>query len=349
LNEVIDDEYSKVIKELYSQSLKIQTSYELLEEAKVVKNRFVLISMTDGLNFNESTKLTNDLVTKYPFINNPEKLLSSFNKSYKQFKSSYELYLVNDVVKQRFSDDDIKIKRSVSSLLSEIETLKSNIDKYNYSELFQNINVLFTELNNENNFFVTSDPVQAEKDVINFDIKITPRKNIKSSSVLETRDFSTSVPIKGGIKIDFSTGLFVTTGLYDRSYSTTTSTSDSTKSSISENKNNSLAQLSLGALMHISPRWTSSFKPSFSWGLGLNSSDLTNANLFIGASAMFGNNDRFIVSTGVSLANVDYLKGKYSLNTEISTEDIDDDLTAKAARAGWFISFTYNLTNKKKE
>jgi len=46
---------------------------------------------------------------------------------------------------------------------------------------------------------------------------------------------------------------------------------------------------------------------------------------------------------------VDYLKGKYSLNTEISTEDIDDDLTAKVARAGWFIGFTSNLTNKKKE
>lgn len=349
LNDVIDDEYSKIIQELYSQSLKIQTSYELLEEAKVVKNRFVLISMTDGLNFNESTKLTNDLVTKYPFVNNPEKLLSSFNKSYKQFKSSYELYLVNEKVKQKFNDDDSKIKGSVSSLLSEIETLKATVDKYNYSDLFQNINVLFTELNNENNFFVVSDPVQAEKDVINFDIKITPRKNIKSSSVLETRIFSTSVPNKGGVKIDFSTGLFVTTGLYDRNYNTTVSPSGSTKSTISENNNNSIAQLSLGALMHISPRWTSNFKPAFTWGLGLNSSDLTNANLFVGASAMFGNSERFIISTGVSLANVDYLNGKYSLNTEINTDEIGDDLTEKATRAGWFIGFTYNLTNKKKE
>lgn len=349
LNDAINDEYLLMIQELYSHSLKIQTSYELLEEVKVMKNRFILISMTDGINFNESTRLTADLVTKFPFIKKPEKLLSSFNKSYRQFRSSYELYLVNGKVKQKFNNDVSKIKSSVSSLLSEVENLKVTVDKYNYSELFQNISVLYTELNNKNNFFVVSDPVQAEKDVINFDVKITPRKNIKSSSVLETRSFSTSVPIKGGIKIDFSTGLFITTGLYDRSYRTILSASDSTKAEISENNNNSFGQLSLGALMHISPRWISSFKPAFTWGLGLNSSDLTNANLFVGASGMFGSNDRFIVSTGVSMANVDYLNGKYSLNTEMNIEDIGDDLTEKVTRAGWFISFTYNLTNKKKE
>ncbi len=349
LNEIINDEYSKIIQELYSQSLKIQTSYELLEEAKVVKNKFVIISMTDGLNFNESKEQTDNLVTRYPFVNNPEKLLSSFNKIYKQFKLSYGLYLVNDKVKQRFENDVVRIKGSVSSLLSEIETLKKSVDKYNYLELFQNINVLYSELNNENNFFVVSDPVQAEKDVINFDIKITPRKNVKSSSVLETREFSTSIPIEGGVKIDFSTGLFITTGLHNRSYNTIVSTDDSTKSIITENKNNSLGQLSLGALMHISTRTISNFKPAFSWGLGLNSRDLTNANLFIGASGMFGNNERFVISTGVSLANVDYLNGKYSLNTEINTDDIGEDITEKATRVGVFISFTYNITNKKKE
>lgn len=349
LNNVINDEYSKIVQELYSKSLNIQTSFELLEEAKVLKNRLVLISMTDGLNFSEVTSQANELIIKYPFAKDLYKLLSSFSKSYKEFKSSYELYLINEKVKQKFVNDETKIKASVNSLLSEIEDLKKTIDDYNYSMLFQNINILFTELNNQNNFFSVSDPVQAEKDLINFDVKITPRKNITSSSALETRDFSTSVPIEGGVKIDFSTGLFMTTGLYNRQYSVTESNSDKTNSIISEDSNNSIANVSLGALMHISPRCTSSFKPGFTFGFGLNSTDITNANVFVGGSAIFGNNERFIVSTGLSLANVDYIKGKYSLNSEIKTTTIETELTEKATRAGLFLSFTYNLTNKKKE
>src|SRR5690606_27509344 len=125
---------------------------------------------------------------------------------------------------------------------------------------------------------VVSDPVQADKDVINFDIKITPRKDLSNVTNLENRLFSTTVPIKGGVKIDFSTGLFITTGLHDRRYSLNQSSTDSLSSTISENKNNNVAQISLGALMHISPRTTKYFKPGFSFGFGLNSTDISNAN-----------------------------------------------------------------------
>jgi hypothetical protein len=50
-----------------------------------------------------------------------------------------------------------------------------------------------------------------------------------------------------------------------------------------------------------------------------------------------------------SLASVDYLNGKYSLDKDIETESIGEYLTEKTTRTGWFISFTYNLINKKKE
>jgi len=349
LNAIISDEYSKIIQQLYSRALILHNSYEVLEEAKLIKNKLVIISMTDGLSFQEYSSKTKKILLDYPYAKNPDNLLSSFNRSYRQFKSAYQLYLVNEIVKQKFSSDEDKIISNINPLLTEIEELKTKTDKFNYSELFQNLNILFTELQNKNNFFVASDPIQAEKDVINFNIKISPRKNINSSSVLETRNFPTNVPIKGGVKIDFSTGLFITTGLYDREYNTSVSASDSTMSIISENTNNSIAQLSLGALMHISPRWTSSFKPGFTFGFGLNSNDLSNANVFIGASAMFGNQERFIISTGVSLANVNYLNGKFQLDSNIETSKLNVELTEKVTKAGWFVSFTYNLTNKKKE
>ncbi|MEO7991200.1 MAG: hypothetical protein ABI663_16740, partial [Chryseolinea sp.] len=195
----------------------------------------------------------------------------------------------------------------------------------------------------------TTDKQLTWNNTINYNVKITPRKGIETLTALENRNFNIEVPINGGVKIDFSTGLFVTTNLHDRKYSKTIISSDTSKSTITENKNNSIAQLSLGALMHVSPRLSGNFKPGFTFGLGLNSTDLSNAQVFAGASAMFGSTERFIVSSGISLADVDYLSGKYSLNTPIENSMIDSALTEKSVRAGWFISFTYNLTNKKKE
>jgi hypothetical protein len=349
LNDIIEDEYFRIIQDLYTKSINVGKSFELVEESKVLKNRLVGITLTDGLTHKEAVDKTNELFRIFPFSNYPEKLNVSFERDYKQFKAAYQLYLVNEKVKKKFNNDESKIKNSINNLFLEVESIKTTYDKTIYNEIFQNINFLFNELRNPNNFFVVSDPVQAEKDIINFDVKISPRKDLSSTANLENRQFSTTVPITGGVKIDFSTGLFLTTGLHDRRYSISQSSTDTLVSTISEYKNNNIAQLSLGALMHISKRTTDYFKPGFTFGLGLNSTDLANASVFIGASGMFGSQERFIASLGLSLAKVDYLKGEYEIDKEYKTVNINTELTEKTMRAGFFISFTYNLTNKKKE
>ncbi|MBV5312140.1 MAG: hypothetical protein JZU47_02520 [Prolixibacteraceae bacterium] len=349
LNTIIDNEYLKKTTEIHVNGRIVSESFDQLEEAKTIKNKLIRITLTDGLDYKKAIDEINQLTSEYPLIFKPEKLLSSFQSSYNSFKTSLQLYFINTAVKTHFGNDEGKLRESITPLSTEVEDIKKKVDKFDYTKLFEEINQLITELKNENNYFICSDPVQARKDVINYNVKISPRKGVESLTALENRNFNIEVPIKGGVKIDFSTGLFVTTNLHDRKYSKTTSTSDSTQFIITENKNNSLAKLSLGALMHISPRWTGNFKPGFTFGLGLNSTDLTNAQIFIGGSAIFGTNERFIISTGVSLANVDYLNGKYLLDTPIKNSEIETSLTEKSTRAGWFISFTYNLTNKKKE
>ena len=349
LNNIIEDGYLKVVRELYTNYLNVNKSFDLVEESKTLKNRLVALSLTDGLTIKDVNEKINGLHNTFPFSNYPEKLTDSFKNYYKQFKTAYELYLIDEKVKNKFSDDENKIRISVSNLLQEVESIKSTFDKTNYDEIFQNIYLLFIQLRNENNFFVVSNPVQAEKDVIKFDIKITPRKDITNVANLENRQFSTTVPIKGGVKIDFSTGLFITTGLHDKRYSLNQSPTDSLSSTISENKNNNVAQISLGALMHISKRTTNCFKPGFTFGFGLNSTDISNASVFLGISGIFGSKERFIASLGLSLSQVDYLKGEYELNKGYLTTKISSELTEKTTRGGLFLSLTYNLTNKEKE
>ena len=351
LNNIIKDEYLKKTTEIYTNGKIVSDAFEQLEESKIIKNKLIRITLTDGLDHKEAVYKISQLTSDYPFIFKPEKLLSSFQKNYNSYKSALQLYLISAAVKDHFKDDETKLKESTIALSSEIEEIKKKADKYDYIKLFEEINQLITELNNENNYFVVSDPIQAKKDIILYNVKITPRKGIETLTAHENRDFDIEVPIYGGVKIDFSTGLFITTNLYDRKYTKTELAADPSQIIITKNKNNSVAQLSLGALMHISPRWVGSFKPGFTFGLGLNSTDISTAQIFIGGSAIFGSSERFIVSTGISFANVDYLSSKYSLDTPIKKTILDQEIsiTEKSIQAGWFISFTYNLTNKKQQ
>ncbi|MEO7991385.1 MAG: hypothetical protein ABI663_17670, partial [Chryseolinea sp.] len=162
LYKAIDNEYLKKTTEIHVNGRIVSEAFDQLEEAKTIKNKLIRISLTDGLNYQKATGILNQLILEYPYILKPEKLLSSFQSSYNSFKTSLQLYSVNTAVKTHFGNDDEKLKESTSSLSKEIEEIKSNVDKFDYTKLFEEINQLLTELNNENNYFISSDPVQAK-------------------------------------------------------------------------------------------------------------------------------------------------------------------------------------------
>lgn len=341
--------YYKKLATMQSKAIKISSLFDKLEKVKEIKNKIVRISATDGMNYDTVKSKIDILYKEYPYIKNPEDLLSEFYKVYKQLVLVDIKYQNDKKFKRINLSDSIKISNSIERLTEEMDNLYNKVCNYNYSLLFQEIDLWCIELVNENNYFVASDPIQAKGDIINYNLIINPKESSNPVFVSEKRDFNVEVPIYGGIKIDFSTGFFVTNNLYNRKYSLSNYLADSSMKIISQDKNNSLAQFSVGALMHISPRCTGYIKPGFAFGLGFNSADLTKAQVYIGASAIFGLREQFIFSAGLSLANVDYLKGKYSLGTPTINLNNDTPLTEKVIKAGWFISFSYNLTSKKKE
>jgi len=341
--------YYKKLAFMQSKSIKISSLFDKLEKVKEIKNKLIRISVIDGMNYDTVKSKIDILYKEYPYIKNPEDLLSEFYKVYKQLVVVNRKYEDDRSYKKINLSDSIKISNSIERLSEEIDNLYNKVAAYNYSLLFQEIDLWCNELVNSNNYFVASDPIQASGDIINYNLIINPKESSNPVFVSEKRDFNVEVPIYGGMKIDFSTGFFVTNNLYNRTYSISNYLADSSMKVISQDKNNSLAQFSVGALMHISPRCKGYIKPGFAFGLGLNSADLTKVQVYIGASAIFGLKEQFIISAGLSLANVDYLKGKYSLGTPTINLNDDTPLTEKVIRAGWFISFTYNLTSKKKE
>lgn len=350
LKKINNDEYSSELIKLNTEIKNLHKEFESLEDAKVLKNSLISITTTDDLTLNKAIEATDILAAKYPYVLESINILLDFDRAYRQFKGSYDSFSGSTIVAKKFDDDDCKMKDGLRPILEEAESLKSSVSKTDYQEIIRESQALYKALRNQNSYRAVSDPIQASKDEIVFDIKIEPKKDIKNLTSLEKRDFKYVVPIAGGVKIDFSTGVFYTRNLYNRSYYLTPSTSDSTMSTINESRNNSFGQVSLGALMHVSPRSTSIFKPSFSFGLGFSSTDITDANFFVGASCIIGSRERFIITAGYSAAPVDYLKGRYDVDQEYRTADLDEsELTEKTLKGGGFLSFTYNLTNKPKE
>jgi predicted nucleic acid-binding Zn-ribbon protein len=341
----------KLLQQLYSSLTKTLKYFNLLENAKHINNELVAFSTRD-IDYKTSSETVDVILKRYSSVKHPELLLSNFNNYFNEFRNSYLKYYqyIDEICKTEKNaqkkQKNAATKQSLSSLSSELEYLKSNVDGYDFQGLFASLNNILFELKKESNFFVVSDPVQAEKDVVNFKINITPRSDASVSSNLDNRNFTASVPVVGGFKFDFSTGLFLTSGLYDRQYSTT-AFSDS--SIIAKNKNHNIANISLGALLHISQRSKCDYKLGGSIGVGLSSNDLSKLNVFIGPCCIIGKQEQLIVSLGVAFAQVDYLKGKYSLDTKYKTSELDQTLTEKVTRIGGFISITYNFTSQKKE
>jgi len=342
LNKIIADKYSIELAKLSSEIKTLHDKFEFLERSKMLKNHLISITKTDDLTYDKAIALTDGLPATYPEFLETMSTSVDFDKAFREFKSSYNVFLNSEVVSTKFKADDCKIKESLSPLMEEAESIKLSVSKTDYQKIAEDCQAIYKALRNENNYVAVSDPVQASKDEITFEVKIEPKKDIENLTSTQKREFPIVVPVYGGVKIDFSTGLFLS-GLTDRSYSSNPLSTDSTRSTISENPQNNIGQLSIGAMMHVSRRSINYLKPTLSFGLGVNSTDITNLNVFMGGGLVIGQKERFILSGGVSIANIDYLKSQYRLNTEYSTSDLSTELTDSALKMSWFASVTYNL------
>jgi len=165
----------------------------------------------------------------------------------------------------------------------------------------------------------------------------------------EPASFTIPVYIEKGIKIDFSTGVVFNFGRdkffdqryrYDSVYRPAGSIADSVK--IIKIKNNNVSQISIGAFGHVYTRIRRDFNVGGMIGVSLSADQ--RVYYHAGISALIGKNDRFVISSGVSVAKAKYLDTQYDVDqvlkrslspTAIPVEEV--------TRAGFFIAVSYNL------
>lgn len=348
--------YNKTVNLLKNKAELIVKNYNKLECIKLFKNKLVILSLDPNLTHSYASFKLKILESDCKYWEKADSLVSLFDYHYKDLKEIHKGFSSDTNFIKIYESSPDSHKNNIQVLINESDRLKVKVHSFDYKKLVSEISILYYEISQENNYFIMSDPVQAEKDVVKFQIKINSRSNADSIAVLEQRDFPITIPIRGGVKIDFSTGLFFSKCLYDRPYFTTrvdwdTSmpAEDSLKVTIHEGENNNFGQVAIGALMHISPRWVKNFKPAFSFGVAIPVSDEARINIYSGLSCMWGKHRKFIASAGVAFGPVEYLQSKYTVGKNYYPEDLTEGMTEKVWKAGWFISLTYNLTNEEKD
>jgi hypothetical protein len=324
----------------------LQIYFDQLEQTKELKNRLINISQDSNLTHEKSKDEVKSICSDYSFIQDLEALRNSFNVEYRNFHVSYREYLV---AKADEIDKSPVLKKTIQDLYDEAVAVKQKVDAYDYSKLFSEIRDLIRALESESSFFATSAPIQAEKDFMLFKVNISPKEEVKSFSIKDKKEFAKKISIYGAPKTSFSSGVAFMPNLYDRQYTVSVLSESPDSAMITKDSFHGIGKLSLVGMMHTTWRAKCGIEGGFTFGLGINSTeiDLTNLDVFFGGSMVFGKKRHSVVSLGYALTHVDHLKGKYELNTKISSIPPESDLTERVLKGSFFISYSWNFTKSK--
>ena len=149
-----------------------------------------------------------------------------------------------------------------------------------------------------------------------------------------------SIKTYGGFKVNFSTGYFLNfTG--DDSYDVV---KDSTGKSIGavSTANNKITH-ALGGMIHAYPRWIKGPQPALSAGFSLAQNG--NLGFYGGASLMFLEKNRLIISGGYSFNKIKQLNTSNLNQSNLFITQSDTQIRYNEVYKGsWFIGITYNLS-----
>jgi hypothetical protein len=336
------NEYQKAYTELFTTAQLVQSNFDMLEKSKTFKNQLINISQISNLNLAMAKERINHLLKRNTDMIEIYEALPRFNKAVGYFELMYYEFINNtDVINQLGSKE--KAKAAVKELKEEIDQAQKSVEASKYHDIAQDIATLRNQLLNNSSYSYTSSPVQAEGDEVQFEVKVEPKKSLNSNLITKSINTTLKIPVKGGIKIDFSPGIITTFGISDKSY-TSSFNEDSTSFSLKENTSRNFLGYNLGVFLHFYQRSSSCLKFTGSLGIGANSNDLNDLDLYLGFGAILGKRERFIISGGAAFSKVEYLRSDLELGTRLDPSLFSETLTEEALRVGGFLAFTYNLS-----
>lgn len=256
--------------------------------------------------------------------------------------------LITDLAKQNKIVSEANMAFSdAKAKFDEATKLNDEVDKFITSK---GIEAVLTTIENfnESNFAVYSPVYTASGDEIIVNFAIDPKGNLPCQAPYATFKRDVTIKVKGGLKLDFSSGLFLNfafnrNNFFDQSYRLDSVAGHPDQKKIVRNHNRNMAIPSIGALLHIYRRSGT----SFNWGgaFGASISNEARANYHGGVSMIFGRDQRVVLSSGLTYCKATLLSSRYEENQVIPLEPLIDPVpTEDFYRLGWFFCFSYNIT-----
>lgn len=239
------------------------------------------------------------------------------------------------------------VKVIVDKAVKQIEDLVKFRDENKIHDIAHNFRLI-----NPSTFTYYSKPLKAESDEVTLDFTVS-HENPVPCNTPSSINYSAKYKTKGGLKIDFSSGIFLNSGsanFMGRELQYRPVKGADTLTTIEAKDGGKRLMLSVGALMHIYCRSGKNLNFAFSPGLST-TTGLDGLNFHLGASAIFGNENRFVLSAGLTLRESKILDKNYALNTQYEKKYLPETvpLIKVFPKTGFFIAFTYNWSKFSKE
>lgn len=315
-----------------------------IQDRKVVLNTLLEEQIS---NFDKLLEILQDISYTTAVLRNPivdsaeyaesapskEKLKEDIKQLYDVFFATDKKYLEIDELYTSYSSVEVLKLRALKHLSDSVRSL-INIDNY----------IALTQLLDKSNFYFITPPIRVHGDNIAISIKITPKQDTASKSIvlssLKGEKVELEIPTKCRFGISFSTG-FMGSKLQDYNYSTKTNfgAADTTFSIVQENTGDFV--FGPTALMHAS--WT--IVPKLAMGLHLGVAipivENPNPQFMLGGSLLLGLKQRLCLNAGWALGSVKRLSESTDANLNYKETPVINP--KKQTHSGFAFSITYNF------
>jgi hypothetical protein len=262
------------------------------------------------------------------------------------FDSEKEIILSN--IKTQFSSGDPVAEYASEKRLYFTHTKMKNTDfnnlfqanylvSQNPDTLVSHIQSLISALQTTYFFSQYNVPQVQNADKIQFTVNLQPTQGTIGS--LNVPNQTIAVPIHGGIKMDWSTGVYYS-NRKNENYALVQVPANNDSLQITKEKNFSNGTAGIVALLHMYPRWWTGFNVGLTLGVGVSPDQ--NYSGMAGLCLMIGRDYRMAISGGLNIANIKALSQSQSLNQIISpTGSVS---TYNTFKTGFFLSLTYSFS-----
>jgi hypothetical protein len=374
-NRVSNESFTFTLKNVNTFKYKIEINSTLINNNTNIPDFYKNNMLKDTLQldtiFKSGEKLFNKLMDKYSKLKTCEQFYIILNdlvlsdlmpdSIIKYKRRYYEKYI--EGLNNQYTDDNTataEIFKYYSKLILEIQTIgklmNSNTLIENQKALIESIlsyvkkleenNIIHKLANlylmiNEQTFTVSTFIPRPDADELIINISAVPIDNDN-----ETKELKINIPfnVKGGFKVDFSTGIFAT-NLVDDDYLNQPQFKDDTLQGYKLIKSDEFP-LGVGFSAFMHGYFRSGRNINIGPILGLGIDQYSKLKYMPGVSIMLGNKERFIFNGGLALGKVKRLSLNQSIDC-LYIQKVEKIDYSELFKIGWFVGISYNLNSEK--